>query len=311
MSSLADTSTWRPEISQAPRATLTIRMDAERDGAIPLADLAAIAKTVQDTIDRTARSLNDRSGGGRPPAFLSKLSALEAVGITSGSAVLEIEAPHDMDELPMAFDGTDAGVQAIELFVQSAAAVSRGEAPLAEIGAPASRSFRAFIKAIGDHDRVTIEMKARDTDVSATLVPRIVLIEEEQPVDETDTVQSVDIVGRLYGVNLHTRTYRVEDGIGKAHLLEMSDDLDDRGLRGLLGETVHVRAAHGGTDAKGADRLIATAISRVAAPNTSNYYTWNFEAALEGIEPLRSLEDLAIPGLSEDEADAFWHAVND
>ncbi len=72
-------------------------MDAERDGAIPLTELADIARSVQQTVDQIARSLNDRSGKGRPPDFLKKLSALEAVGIEPGSAVLEIEAPHDTE----------------------------------------------------------------------------------------------------------------------------------------------------------------------------------------------------------------------
>ena len=57
--------------------------------------------------------------------------------------------------------------------------------------------------------------------------------------------------------------------------------------------------------------LTAVGIEQVKAPETSDYYTWDFEKALAGVEPIKSIHDLAIPGIDEDEADAFWHAVND
>ncbi|MEA2023830.1 MAG: hypothetical protein U9N79_05990 [Actinomycetota bacterium] len=312
MSSLADTPTWRPEISQAPRASLTIRMDAERDGAIPLADLAAIAKTVQETIDRIARSLNDRSGGGRPPAFLSKLSALEAVGIKSGSAVLEIEAPHDMDELPIEFGDSDAGVQAIELFVQSVDALSRNEDPPSEIGKTATKSLRAFVRAVESHEYIRVESKAGDVEMAASLVPRLIALPEaELSAVVRDTAESAAIVGTLYGVNLHTRRYRIEDGLGRTHLLRLAGDLDDQGVGSLLGGAVRVSVVAGDETGESSDPLVVTAIERVEPPESSDYFTWDLEKALKSVEPLRSIEDLAIPGLDGDEFDSFWRAVNE
>ena len=38
---------------------------------------------------------------------------------------------------------------------------------------------------------------------------------------------------------------------------------------------------------------------------------WDFATAMERAKPIKSIHDLAIPGIDEDEADAFWHAVND
>lgn len=286
-------------------------MDAEREGAIPLAELADIARSVQQTIDRIVRALNDRSGRGRPLAFLKKLSALEAVRIEPGSAVLVIEAPNEMENFPIDFEEADAGVQAIELFVNSLDALGRGEDPPTEIGEPARESLRSFAKAVEGHDRVRIESRVGDEVTRASFAPHLVVASGEEPVRAPSSEASEDIVGTLYGVNLHTRTYRIEDGLAKTHLFKLADGLDDREIASLLGETVRVRALPADVEDKASEQLVAIAIERVESLRTSDYYTWDLEKALEDIEPLRSIEDLAIPGLDGDEADAFWHAVND
>jgi hypothetical protein len=287
-------------------------MTAEREGAIPLAELAAIAKSVQDTVDRIARSLNDRSGRGRPPKFLAKVSALEAVGIEPGSAVLEIEAPHDMEELAMDFGEADAGVQAIELFVESIDALSRGDTPPPNVGAPAARSLRDFFKALENHDQVRVESAIAGTTTSAIFEPPLMLQPEEEQTDTPAIADTVEIIGRLYEVNLHTHTYRIRDDLGKTRFMTVGRDLDDRALaRTLLGEVVRVTVVPEGIEGSEPDHFVAISIGRVDRPQTSDYYTWDLEKALESIEPLRSIEDLRIPGLDADEADAFWHAVND
>jgi hypothetical protein len=287
-------------------------MTAEREGAIPLAELAAIAKSVQDTVDRIARSLNDRSGRGRPPKFLAKVSALEAVGIEPGSAVLEIEAPHDMEELAMDFGEADAGVQAIEIFVESIDALSRGDTPPRDIGAPAEKSLRDFFKALENHDQVRVESAIAGTTTSAFFEPPLMLQLEEEPSDTPAIADTVEIIGRLYEVNLHRHTYRIRDDLGKTRIMTVGGDLDDRALaRTLLGEVVRVTVVAEGIDGSEPDHFVAISIGRVDRPQTSDYYTWDLEKALESVEPLRSIEDLRIPGLDADEADAFWHAVND
>ena len=43
----------------------------------------------------------------------------------------------------------------------------------------------------------------------------------------------------------------------------------------------------------------------------TEYYGWDLAEALEGINPIKSIDELRIPGLSDEEADEFWHAVND
>ena len=46
-------------------------------------------------------------------------------------------------------------------------------------------------------------------------------------------------------------------------------------------------------------------------PGNEEYYGWDLTVALRSVKPIKSIEELRIPGLSEDEADECWHAVND
>ncbi len=312
MSSLADTPTWRTAFSKAPRASLTIRMDVERDGAIPLTELAGIAKTVQEAVSQIARTLNGRSGPGRPPEYLKKVSALEAVGIAKGSAVLEIEAPHDMEQFPIEFGEADAGVQAIELFVQSVDALSRGEDPLPEIGGPATKSLGAFVRAVGSHESVWIESKSGDTATKATLKPRLLQAPEQAPTSPREVEATVEIVGTLYEANLDKHQYRIRDELGTVRYVSLGEGMDAQALaRSLLGDVVRVTAARADTGGGGEEHLSARSIERVAPPHAAEYYTWDLEEALAQVDPIESIHDLAIPGLDGDEFDTFWRAVND
>jgi hypothetical protein len=94
--------------------------------------------------------------------------------------------------------------------------------------------------------------------------------------------------------------------------VSVGGSLDDRKLaRALLGEIVQVAAVPADSGGEGPDHLVAISIERAEPPETGDYYTWDMEAALENTEPIQSIEDLRLPGLDADEADAFWHAVND
>lgn len=312
MSSLSNTPRWRNNVSRAPRAKLTIKMDAERDGAIPLLELANIAKHVQDAVDRIARSLHDRSAAGRSPKLLKQLSALEAVGIETGSAVLEIEAPHNTEQFPIGFSEVDTGVRAIELFVETVDSLSHRADTPAEVSDVALSSVLKFSEAMRRHEHVRISFVSRDMETSVSFVPRLLGIDSNAVPKEPASLVSVNIIGRLYEVNLDNNMYRVKDELGRVHYVSLATTLDTQSIaRSLLGETVRITAtpAEGGPD--GHDRLDASAIVRVGPPHTDDYYSWDVATALDRVDPIESIGDLALPGIDKDEADAFWHAVND
>ena len=310
MSSLSHTPRWRRRVSRAPRAKLTIRMDAERDGAIPLAELAGIASSVQRIIDQIVRTLNDRSGQGRRPDFLKKLSALEAVGIEPGSAVLAIEAPHDMEQFAIDFGEADAGVQAIELFVQSIDALGHGVDPASEIGEPATKSLRSFANAVDVHERVWVESIVENVVKTGEFNPSLVPNPRSERVPPPSQ-ETVELLGTLYVADVRRHQYRIEDERGHTQYLTMDDGLDDIAIaRTLLGEVVHVTAIPDPGDT-GSDHFIARALSSALPSVVGEYYTWNLEEALAGVEPVESLRDLAIPGLNGEEFEAFWQAVTE
>lgn len=310
MSSLSSTPRRRLRISKAPRAKLTISMDAERDGAIPLSELAGIAGSVQQIINQIVRALNDRSGQGRPPDLLKKLSALEAVGIQSGSAVLEIEAPHDMEQFEIDFGEADAGVQAIELFVQSIDALGRGVDPPADIGEPAMKSLRSFANAVEGHERVWVESLVASTVRRGEFSPSVVPTPSSEPV-YPPTTSSVELLGTLYEADVRRHQYRIEDERGHTQYLTMDDGLDDIAIaRNLLGEVVRVTAVRDPGD-PGSDHFIARVVTSAQPSVVGEYYTWNLEEALADVAPVESLRDLAIPGLGGEEFDAFWQAVTE
>ncbi len=286
---------------------MTIRMDAERDGAIPLTELAKIAQHVQEAVDRIARGLSGKDGSGRPPDELRKLSKLEAVGIEAGSAVLQIEAPHDMEEFPLDFGQPDAGVQAVGVFVASLAALSEGEDPPESVSESAQKAIRSFLRAVDNHESVTVTSEANSATERAHLVPRLVKAPvHPEPTEEPES--TVQIVGRLYSVNLDKHSYRVRDEFGRSQHFTLDDDLDQRQIaRALLGETVNVTATWIADEA--GEPMQATAVSRVEPPSSAEYRSWDALAAIEAAEALRSIEDLAIPDLDEAEVDAFLRAV--
>ena len=311
MSSLSHTPRWRRSLDRIPRAKLTINLGDERDNAISLAELADIARSVQHTIDRIARSLNDSAEQAMQSDLLRSLSTLEAVSIDSRAGVLEIEAPADIEPFAIGSGEEDVGVQAIEIFVHRIGALSRGESPPVEIGQPAEKSLLSFAKAVGGHDRVWVTSQVGGTETVASFDPGSLGSGLDRLAPVPDASTSREIVGMLYGINLHTKTYRIEDGLTRASIFKLAEGVDDRAIVSLLGEMVHVRVVAGEADEKSSDWLTAVTIERVAPPETSDYYTWDFEKALAGVEPIKSIHDLAIPGIDEDEADAFWHAVND
>jgi hypothetical protein len=312
MSTLLSTPDRRSTTSHTPRASLSIHVDAPRDGAIPLAQLAEIARHTQDALDRIARALHDRGTARQSPNELTRLSALKAVTTHDGTATLKIEAPNGTEQFPINFAEAGSGVQAVQLFVEAIDAHSRGDEPPARIAGLAQRSLRDFIAAVKNHEHVRVEAKVGGDTTKASFVPNLIVDPAEKLPDTGLTGETVEIVGTLYGVNLEKHTYRIRDELGKTRYVSLREDLDGREMpRTLLGGTVRVTGVPVDRGDGAANHYEAISIELAASPGTSEYYTWNLADALQSVEPIESIADLRIPGLTDDEADEFRHAVND
>ncbi|MEN8238325.1 MAG: hypothetical protein ABFR53_03880 [Actinomycetota bacterium] len=290
MSSLVDTLKGSLPISQAPRATLTIQMDVGVDGALSGEELAAIQRSVMRGVERIARALNDRAGGGRSPAFLKDLSVLVPLGIDVDRSMVSFEAPHDTEQFPIDFGKGDAGVQATELFVHSIGALIDGKDLSEAIGDPASRSLHRFMRSAGAHHRVQVVAAVGESETMIEFDPAEVLKDERRR-----SLTSLSFVGRLYGANLGTRTFRFKDELGRSRLVTVGQDLDEVALaRELLGDIAYVDAKASEGDSS---HFIATAIERVDPRTASRYDAWDTGSTLTGHETKDIVEELQIPGL--------------
>jgi len=121
-----------------PRLSIRLRGGTGGDGEIPLADLGRIATETQALVLRLARSLTERSGPGRTPDEIDELTRLVAVGIRSGSSILEIAGPEMEEELPLDVTAPNVGVQALLALADGLEAASAGRPlPVAFEAAPA------------------------------------------------------------------------------------------------------------------------------------------------------------------------------
>lgn len=290
MSSLTLYAETELRISQAPRATLTIQMDIGADGALSERELTAIQRSVMRGVERIARALNDRAGGGRSPAFLKELSVLVPMGIDVDRSMVSFEAPHDTEQFPIDFGKGDAGVQATELFVHSIGTLLDGKELGETIGDPASRSVRRFVRSVDAHHAVRVVATVGETETSIDFDPA------EVPRGESRRSQtSLSFVGRLYGANLGTRTFRFKDELGRSRLVTLEEDVDEVALaRDLLGEIAYVDARAIDGDSS---RFIASAIRRVDPLTVSRYEAWDAGSTLTGHETKDIVEELQIPGL--------------
>lgn len=284
-------------MSQAPRATLTIRLDTDVNEPIPDGELSAIEASVHKSVERIARALHDRQGQGRSPAFLKELASLDAVDVSARTSVMVFEAPHDMEHFPIDFGEEDAGVQAIELFVEGVGALVDGKAFESTIGAPAERSVVAFVHAVETHERVSITASVGETDTALEFDPRAVPFATATR-GRTQSPTTLSFVGRLYGVNLATHTFRFKDEFGRTRFLTIGDGLDEVALgRESLGEIVFVKAEARPVEEGGAAHFVASSIEAVDQDVASGYDHWDVGGDIKSDELHHLAEALTIPGL--------------
>lgn len=82
-----------------PMLHLRLSDQDERQGEIPLADLAKVAEETQRVVTRIARGMIDERGPGRLRRSVSDATTLFLVGLRSGSTILDIALPDSADEV--------------------------------------------------------------------------------------------------------------------------------------------------------------------------------------------------------------------
>ncbi|HUP70812.1 MAG TPA: hypothetical protein VM142_13505 [Acidimicrobiales bacterium] len=302
------------------RTHLALRLvgGQQRDGEIPLVDLAKIAAETQVLVRRLARSITDRSGPGRTPAHLEELTQLLLVGIHGGSTVLEIAGPQMEAQLDLGEVALDAGAQAVEALLDGIDAIRRGGSLPGPYDDITIRSLDAWLATVGE--------TAGEFEIEATVanrewrIPRTVVegareaLVRPAPPSSAQPARSQVVEGVLYDANLHTGRYVIEDDMGHAIALETSIFTSEH-VAPLLGQRVR---AEGTPRLDEGGRLQAIEAS-VLLPATeiegldSEAFWRNIELdeLLSDAEPLQALEDLRISGLTEEEGDAFLRVISE
>lgn len=301
----------------SPRARINIHLigGLHADGEVPLDDLAHIGQHLQQLVRRLGRQVSDRTGAGRTPEGLRRLTGLLLVGLRTGTTTLEFAGPPLDAQLELDID-EDAGTQALDRLVDALAAMAQPEPRLPDDLSPAAaESIWGLVGSLAPYPEVEVAVSRGERSDRVGFSPSVAvqaLGDGRQPDEPGAAVVSVrQVAGTLYALNLHTGRFQIEDDLGATIDLAVPAELRPGALRFVA--KVVVASGTGDPDTRGRLRLDVTGIEPddlteavdVRAFRASN----ELDDLLADAVPLRSLDELAIDGLTEDEAAAFLAAL--
>jgi hypothetical protein len=281
--------------------------------------MAQIARETQELVRRIARDVSGRAGAGRTPAELSAATTLLLVSLESGSTTLGIAGPPLEAELPLDEEvPAQTAVQAIGVLGQALDGAAREEAPLPTLSPPVVRSLDRWLGAFEGYRSLQVSLVARDVPthevrLSPAVARHMLRRKMAVPADRVREPTARTVEGELYAVNLHTGRYRVEDDLGHSIQLVVPEDLFDG-----AGELLDRRVRAVGRAQVDEDGLITelqvSDIELVADDDGLGSAFFDRGAELE--ERLRhaqvvDVDDLAMSDLTDDEATAFWAAIEE
>ena len=287
-----------------PRARIEIVLDGGTAGTIPLVDLAQLSQHLQELTHRLTRSLQDRDGSTGNPRSLQRLSDLVAVGIRSGSAVLEVEAPAWNDELGFDDLEPDAGVQALGLVLAGLERAESGSPLPKQYTELARKSLREFVAAARPYDRMSLSLSHHNEHKTISVQPALVALPAlaEEPTREEGQVE-----GELYALNSHSGLYQVEDNTG--YTVKCHADPESSMARDLEDAIRHTVRLSGLITRDPGGRIKDIDVKSVETVETSAAgWEFDLESAIDGTAPIDPSEFI-IPDLSEEEAQAFLDAI--
>jgi hypothetical protein len=286
------------------------------DGEIALAALALIADRAQQLATRLARAEEDRGGPGRSPSRLAEGVRLMFVGIEPGSTQLLIAGPPRDPQLELGPLGEEVIERAFLQLVDGLAAAASGAALPGGYDDLSRRGLAEWLDALAEAaPEVEVEgrigarqprtVRMRPADASSSL---------KEPPMAPSPPPAISVEGVLYAVNLHTGRYRLEDDMGTSIDLVTSLFTVEQ-VRPLLGQRVAASGTAKYDDAGKIKEIAATTISPAAdIPGLDRARFWRnveLDELLRDARPLESIDDLAIPGLTEEEGDAFLRALRE
>ncbi len=289
------------------------------DGEVPLEQLGQIAERTQTLVLRIARGLSGREGAGRTPAPLRAATRLLLVALGAGSTTLDVAGPPLQAELDLGDDvPSNVTEQSLDVLAGALSAAAYPDAPVpAGLSTSAGDTLDALLADLSAYRRVDVTVKRARSIQHIMLVPpqarETLETKRTSPADLSGATTARVVEGILYAVDLHSGRFRVEDDLGNSISLRVPTELME-GVEGLLAR--RVRAA--GTARVSRDgRLLDVVVTDLAgAPEISGleplpfWHNADLEAALRQRPPVRSIDDLEIADLTDEEADGFWAAID-
>lgn len=290
------------------------------DGEIPVDRLVEIARLTQELVRGLARERSGRAGPGASPRQLRNATTLLLVGLHPGSTRLDFAGPQLEDELDLDYLGgevpPEVGTQAVELLKVVLEDASGQQPQLLDDLQPSTRRHLAeFLEGLRPYPSVEVELppngEVEIVGFAPERVARVVRSRVQEPSRPPPDYRAVE--GLLYALNLRTGTFRIEDDYGTNISFLVPEELRPSAMH-LAGTRV---AVSGRVELlPGAARLLD--VDGVEpAPDLEGVDSARFRAAndfvqqLARIEPLLSIDELAIPDLTEDEARAFLAALGE
>ncbi len=285
-------------------------------GEIPLANLAAIAEHSQQLATRLARAEEGRGGPGRSPNRLAEGVRLMFLGIEPGSTQLLIAGPPRDPQLDLGplseeaiertfgrlVDGLDAAATGAELPEGYDDLSRRALVDWLETLAAAGPELEAEGR-VGGRSPRTVRLQPATARERLRDVP-------EPPAQPA----AIIVEGVLYAVDLRNGRYRIEDDIGTSIVLVTSLFTTEQ-IAPLLGQRVATTGRPEYDESGKIREIDATTIAPaedIPGLDTSRFWRRvELDELLRGAEPLRSMDELAIPDLTEEEIDAFVQSLHE
>jgi hypothetical protein len=287
----------------------------ERNGEIPLSELAKLADKTQLVVSRLARGLIEA------PTPHTSVNVVEAttlylVGLSVGSTILDIAGPEPRTDALLA-EGMpgNLGDMALSIFVDSFETLSQ-PAPILPVNVdrPVVTALDSLLRSLRNYSRVEIDADLDGEVRSVVIEPRAARTNlrhaESQPSLPFVSARHQVLSGRLYALNLRTGIFSIEDDSGHSIRVSVPDE-----LRSEAAQLVDTRVrALGRALLDRQHRLRSFEVEALdpvpVSPIGTQDRLFREEHHLAVTHPLTgSLDAGIISDLSEDEIDAFVAAL--
>lgn len=304
------------------RARLVLRLTGgeHADGEIPLDRLADIARRTQELLVRIGRSLTGREGVGRTPADVREATRLTLIALGSGSTSLEIAGPPVEPRLDLGEQAPpDVTGQSMDALGDALEALGTEEAPSIGLSEAVADSLDSWLGTFEGYEALSASVQedaGRSWSVTLSpVVTRTRLRQRRASSSGARESTARQVEGELYAVNFRSGYYRLEDDIGNSIALRVTPPRNEW-AGALVGH--RVRAVGDATlDQDGLIRELSVTELRRANGESFEFAGGELreqddvQQRLESAPRIALVEELQLEGLTDDEADAFWAAIEE